>query len=105
MYPNASLFYKMSKFLVALENDLCKLLDWFTCNGMVVDSNKFQLMFLGLMRKQELRIIIESVNILAERTIKFLELKLDNILKFDRHIHALSQKVNRNTGAVTRLDI
>ena len=28
---------------MVLENGLYKLLDWFTCNGIVVNSNKFQL--------------------------------------------------------------
>ena len=34
------------EIVMVLENDLCKLLEWFTWNGMIVNPNKFQLMFL-----------------------------------------------------------
>ena len=31
----------MHEIVIVLENDLHKLLEWFTCNGMVVNPNKF----------------------------------------------------------------
>ena len=43
---------------VVLENELCKLPEWFTCNGIAVSPQKFQMMLLGLERKQELRLNI-----------------------------------------------
>ena len=49
------------EIVLVLENDLCELLEWFTCNGIVMNPNKFQLMFLGLKQKQKLRININGV--------------------------------------------
>ena len=49
---------ELHEVVTALENDLSILLEWFKCNGMVVNPKKFQLMFLGLKRKQGLRLNI-----------------------------------------------
>ena len=56
---------------------------------MVVSPNKFQLMFLGLKRKQKLRININGVKIPAKKHVKPLGVEIDNKLKFDRHVEAL----------------
>ena len=53
------------EIVMVLENDLCKLLELFTCNAMVVNSNKFQLMLHGLKRKQELHVNINGVKMLT----------------------------------------
>lgn len=65
---------------MVLEDDLCKLLEWFTCDGMVVNPIKFQLMFLGLKRKQELRININGVKILTKKHVKILIVEIDKNL-------------------------
>ena len=65
---------------------------------MIANPNKFQLMFLGLKRKQKLRINITGVRILAKKHVKFLRVEIDNKLKFDRHVEALCQKVNKKTS-------
>ena len=65
---------------MVLENDFRKLLEWFTCNGMVVNPKKFQLMFLGLKRKQKLRININEVKIPAKKHVKLLGVETDNKL-------------------------
>ena len=58
--------------MTALENDLSILLEWFKCNGMVVNPKKFQLMFLGLKRKQGLRLNIQGSKIVAKEYVKLL---------------------------------
>ena len=63
---------------MVLENDLRKLLVWFTCNGLVVNPNKFQLMFLGLKRKHKLRINISGGKIPAKMHGKLLGVEIDN---------------------------
>ena len=67
-----------------LEDDLCKLLDWFTCNGMTVNPKKFQLMFLGLKREQELRLNINGIGISVEKHVQLLRVEIDKKLKFIR---------------------
>ena len=64
------------EIVMVLENDLCKLLERFTCNGVVVSPNKFQLIFLGLRQKQKLCINSNGVKILVKNMPSFLELKL-----------------------------
>ena len=88
-----------------LENDLCKLLEWFTFNGMVANPNKFQLIFLGLKRKQKRRININGVKIPAKMHVKHLGVEIGNKLKFDKHVEALCQNVNKKTRAFARLNV
>ena len=68
------------EIVMVLENDFRKLLEWFTCNGMVVNPKKIQLMFLGLKRKQKLRININGVKIPAKKHVKLLGVETDNKL-------------------------
>jgi len=51
---------------MALENYPCKMLKWFTCNGMEVNPNKVQPMFLGLKLKKKLLVNIIGVRILSK---------------------------------------
>ena len=66
------------KIVMVLEDDFCKLLEWFACNGMVVNPKKFQLMFLGLKRKHKLLININGVRIPAKNHVKLLGVEIDN---------------------------
>ena len=86
---------ELHKIATVLENDLSILLEWFTCNGMVVNPKKFQLMFLGLKRKRGLRLNIQGSKILAKEHVKLLGIEIDNKLKFDKHVQTLCQKVNK----------
>ena len=72
---------------------------------MVVNPKKFQLMFLGLKRKQNLRINVNGVKIVAKKYAMLLGVEIDNKLKFDRHVEALCQNVNKNTGVFARINI
>ena len=89
--------------VMVLENGLYKVLDWFTCNGIVVNSNKFQLMLLCLKWKQKKLIKTNGVKILAKKHAKLLGVEISSKLKFDRHVEALCQKVNKKTSAFARL--
>ena len=66
---------------------------------MVVNPKKFQLMFLGLKRKQGLRLNIQGSKIVAKDYVKLLGFEIDNKLKFDKHVQTLCQKVNKKTSA------
>ena len=90
---------------MVLESDLWKLLELFTYNGMTVNSNKFQLMFLGIKWKQKLRIHVDGDKILAKKHVKLLGVEIGNKLKFDRHAETLLQKFKKKTSAFARLNI
>ena len=87
---------------MVLENDLCKLLEWFTYNGMTVNPKKF-LLFHGLKRKQKLRINNNGVEILAKKHAKLLVVEIDDKLKNDSHVEALTQKVNKKSSTFVKL--
>ena len=93
------------EIVMVLENYLRRFLEWFTCNGMVVNPNKFQLMFLGLKRKQKLRVNINGVKIPGKKRVKLLGVEIDNKIKFHRHVEALCQEVNKRTSAFARLNV
>ena len=72
---------------------------------MVVNPKKFQLMFLGLKRKQGLRLNIQGSKILAKEHVKLLGIETENKLKFDKHVPTLCQKFNKKTSAFSRLNM
>ena len=83
---------ELHEIVTALENDLSILLEWFKCNGMIVNPKKFQLMFLGLKRKQGLRLNIQGSKIVAKEHVKLLGIEIDNKLKLDKYVQTLCQK-------------
>ena len=85
--------------LINLENELSILLEWFKCNGMVANPKKFQLMFLGLKRKQGLHLNIQGSKIVAKGHVKLLGIEIDNKLKLDKLVQTLCQKVKKKTSA------
>ena len=62
-----------------------------------VSPKKFQLMFLGLKRKQGLRLNIQGSKIVAKDYVKPSGVEIDNKLRFDKHVQTLCQKVNKKT--------
>ena len=82
-----------------MENDLSILLKLFKCNGMVANPKKFQLMFLGLKKKQGLRLNIQGSKIVAKEHVKLLGIEIENKLKFNKYVQTLCQKVNKKTSA------
>ena len=72
----------ISEITTNLEKDLSTLLKWFYVNGMVANPDKFQLMFLGLNGKHELRLNIEGEKISSIDHVKLLGIEIDNQLRF-----------------------
>ena len=62
-------------------------------------------MFLGLKRKQGLRLNIQGSKIVAKDHAKLLGIEIDNKLKFDKHVQTLCQKVNKKTSVFSRLNM
>ena len=72
---------------------------------MLANPRKFQLMFLGLKRKQGLHLNIQGSKIVAQEHVKRLGIEIDDKLKFDKHVQTLCQKVNKKTSAFSRLNM
>ena len=87
-----------------LENDLCKLLEWFKNNGMVVTPKIFQLMFLGMKTNKRLRLNIERKNLNATDYVKLLGIEIESKLMFIKRVEALCYKVYKKITAFSRLN-
>ena len=93
----------ISEITKNLENDLSILLKWYYANGMVVNPDKFQLIFLGLNGKHKLRLNIEGEKISSTEYVKLLGIEIDNQLRFSKHVKTLCDKTNRKVNAFRRL--
>ena len=94
----------IQEIVIKLENDLGLLLDWFAKNGMIENSEKFQIMFLGLKDERCLRLNIEGKKLPTTDTVKLLGIQIDNKLKLNKHIHGLCSKVHHKVSAFARLN-
>ena len=94
----------IQEIVIKLENDLGRLLDWFSKNGMIANPEKFQIMFLGLRDERSLRLNIEGKKLPVTDTVKLLGIQIDNKLKLNKHIHGLCSKVNQKVSAFARLN-
>ena len=80
--------------IIKLERDLQEVLEWYTANGMSANPSKFQIMFLGLKRKNKLCLNINGQLITQREHVKLLGVTIDNSLKFDTHVQSICKKAN-----------
>ena len=86
-----------------LKDDTHSALCWFRDNGMVANSSKFQVMFLGLKSDQEYVFEIVKKPIPATSTVKLLGITIDCQLKFSEHVNTLFKKANNKASAFLRV--
>ena len=89
--------------IIKLERDLQEVLEWYTANGMSANPSKFQIMFLGLKRKNKLCLNINGQLITQSEHVKLLGVTIDNSLKFDTHVQSICKKANQKLYAFGRL--
>ena len=89
--------------IIKLERDLQEVLEWYTANGMSANPSKFQIMFLGLKRKNTLCLNINGQLITQSEHVKLLGVTIDNSLKFDTHVQSICKKANQKLYAFGRL--
>ena len=94
----------LQEVVTNLENDLRRIIHWFTNNGMVANPKKFQLMFLGLKGNRRLRLNIQENKISTTDHVKLLGIEIDKKLKFNKHIETVCFKVNQKINAFSRLN-
>ena len=81
--------HDLQEIVTNLENDLCKLLESFKNNDMVVNPRKFQLMFLGMKTNRRLHLNIAGKKIIATDYVKLLGIEIDSKLMFSKHVEML----------------
>ena len=69
---------------------------------MSANTSKFQIMFLGLKRKNKLCLNINGQLITPSKHVKILGVTIDNALKFDAHVHRKCEKANQRLHASGR---
>ena len=70
--------------LLGLNSDIPRVMDWFRSNEMVVNPDKFQVMFLGIENSRT--ILIDNHTITSSETVKLLGITIDRKLTFQPHI-------------------
>ena len=70
---------------------------------MCANPSKFQIMFLGLKRKNKLCLNINGQLIPSSEHVKLLGVTIDNTLKFHTHVLGICKKVNQKLHAFNRL--
>ena len=70
---------------------------------MVANPKKFEVMFLGLKKNQNLILEINGEAITTSKEVKLLRVTFDSKLNFKSHVKALCVKTNRNVSAFARV--
>ena len=70
---------------------------------MCTNPSKFQIMFMGLKRKNKLCLNINGQLIPSSEHVKLLGATIDNTLKFDTHVLGICKKVNQKLHEFNRL--
>ena len=98
-----ALSHDVESMIAKLEIDLYNILKWFDSNFMVANPTKFQVMFLGLKKNQNLVLEINGEAITASKEVKLLGVTIDSKLNFKSHAKALCVKTNRKVSAFARV--
>ena len=85
----------------SLSADLFRVIDWFSSNGMVANSAKFQLIFPGNL--SNLCLNVNGIIINSTDTVKLLGVVIDNKLSFYPHVKKLCKSASNKTKALLRV--
>ena len=99
---SCSLNYK--KAAHKLSNHTHTVLNWLKVNSMVVNPDKFQIMFLGSkIDNCKITFAIENKQIKCKREVKLLGITIDEKLTFTKHIANICSLANNRLRALTRI--
>ena len=85
-----------------LQDDLVKVLSWFSSNHLVANPEKFQMMFLGC-KNDGLTMKVGNITIKSSDSVKLLGVTLDNKLSFDKHIADLCKRASYSIRCLYRI--
>ena len=92
----------LDKLIQKLHKDSISIIKWFRYNEMVVNPEKFQIMFLGC-NNVKVSMDIDKCKITSTDTVKLLGITLDNKLNFNSHIEGICKKANQKISALFRI--
>lgn len=77
---------------------------WCQSNALIVNIEKTNLIFFGKRNPSNISTILRFGNtVIAPKSLKFLGVHLDSVLKWDEHINALVKKLNRSFYAINQI--
>ena len=94
---------KLLNIIYKLEDELKIAINWFNCNSLVPNPDKFQMMFLGTKNKVKLCLEINGIRTVSQTSIVLLGIKIDWKFNFNNHVSELCKQANSKTIAITRL--
>ena len=81
----------IDRVVTKLTSDIPRVLNWFRSNEMVVNPDKFQVIFLG--NQNRLNLLIHGINIPSSDTVKLLGVIVDKKLEFNAYITDICRKI------------
>ena len=93
----------MDTVIISLEQDLKRCINWLDINGLVVNPDKFQIMFLGTRNKPKFCLTINGKTVINTDTIKLLGITIDWKLNFNKHVIEIANKANTKARGLCRL--
>ena len=96
MIKNSTAENAIEKLISTLEQDSQTAIDWFKINEMIVNHDKFQVIFVkkNCWMKDSYVLNINNQTINFENCIKLLRIKIDKALSFDQKNANLYKKAN-----------
>ena len=80
----------IDRVITKLTTNIPRVLNWFRSNEMVVNPDKFQVIFLG--NQNRLNLLIDGINIPSSDTVKLLGVIIDKKLEFNPYITDICRK-------------
>ena len=89
--------HKNIKYLQwCLQDELCRLYDWFKANRLTLNLGKSVCMLFGNKNQLKLNLIVGNTRLQQVKSTKFLGIHIDEKLRWDIHISKLVLKLKRN---------
>ena len=89
--------------VLTLEHEIKKAINWFENNSLVVNPDKFQLMFLGTRTKSKLCLNINGKICRSTPEVKLLGITIDWKLTFNKHVKLFCKNASKKASALMRL--
>ena len=88
-----------------LKTDCKVAIEWFTCNYMKANPDKFQVLFLSRTNIDAFpdEIVIDDVHISRCKNVKLLGVTIDDKLKFDDHVSKICAKASQQLNTLIRI--
>ena len=94
----------INKVISTLESDSIALIDWFSCNQMKANPDKFQALAIGKKTMDKnITFNLAGNNIKCDKEVKLLGITIDFELNFNTHISNICKKASRQLHVLKRL--